>query len=67
MADQRKVTTEEGLNLARLYRCRYIETSALTGEFVDEAFNIAAESIIKINDSTRAPVRSLELLKLTVL
>jgi len=40
LKDKRVVSTEEGQRLAKKLRCHYIETSALTGENVNEAFQL---------------------------
>lgn len=40
LADKRKVSEEEGRQLAKKLKCLYLETSALTGENVREAFQI---------------------------
>jgi len=40
LKQQRVISTEEGQALAKKLRCYYIETSALTGENVNEAFQL---------------------------
>lgn len=40
LIDKRKVTEEEGRQMAKKLKCLYLETSALTGENVREAFQI---------------------------
>ncbi|NHI91499.1 MAG: GTP-binding protein [Candidatus Lokiarchaeota archaeon] len=47
LKDQRKVKNTEGLALAKKFDLNYCETSALTGQNVNEVFEILARSIIK--------------------
>ena len=46
----RVVSTEEGKAMAQKLKCSdYIETSALTGDFVDEVFTQLGETILRMN------------------
>lgn len=47
LADERKITTEQGELLARKLGIPYIETSALNSDIVDEAFQTIAFKLIK--------------------
>lgn len=47
MEDERKVTTEEGSEVGRYYKTMFMETSAKTGENVNEVFSMITESIMK--------------------
>ena len=47
LEDQRQVSTEEAKKLANLLKLEYFETSALTGENIDEVFNLIAKTLIK--------------------
>lgn len=38
LGDQRQVSTQEGMEAAKTFRCKYIETSAKNRTNVDEAF-----------------------------
>ena len=48
LKDEGRITFDEGRNLADQLNLQFIETSALTGENVDEAFYKIAEKLIKI-------------------
>lgn len=44
---ERTVTKEEGQKLADHYRCRYIETSAVSGDNVEQSFKMIAEEVLR--------------------
>ena len=58
LRNDRTVSEEEALNLAKLYRCKYVEISALTGENVTSAITEILEEITKINSNAKGPVRN---------
>ncbi|MHA2090823.1 MAG: GTP-binding protein [Candidatus Kariarchaeaceae archaeon] len=46
----RAVSAEDGKTLAKKLKCSdYIETSALNGDFVDKAFTLLGETILRMN------------------
>ncbi len=47
LIDQREVNAEEAKKLANLLKLEYFETSALTGENIDEAFILIAKKLVK--------------------
>lgn len=53
LEDKRVVTFQEGKELADFYRCPFIETSALTGENVDEAFTLIVQEMYRFASPPR--------------
>jgi len=47
-SDERKVSAEEGLQKARQLNMAFLETSAKTGDGVEEAFNLMSTELIKV-------------------
>eukprot|EP01114_Cavostelium_apophysatum_P013891 TRINITY_DN3466_c0_g1_i1.p1 TRINITY_DN3466_c0_g1~~TRINITY_DN3466_c0_g1_i1.p1 ORF type:complete len:862 (+),score=271.54 TRINITY_DN3466_c0_g1_i1:255-2588(+) len=52
LEDERKVSKEDGLNVANRYRCKLVEVSSKNGENVAEAFNTLYESIKQVQFMT---------------
>ena len=50
LADKRQVSTEEGRELAEKYEMKFYETSAKTGENVNDIFNDSVDEIAKKMD-----------------
>jgi len=50
LEDEREITADEAKKLADLLKLEYFETSALTGENIDEAFDLIARKLIEKND-----------------
>jgi Ras-related protein Rab-1A len=48
LTDKRQVSFDEGLELAKNLNCMYIETSALTGENIQDAFYLIACKVLDI-------------------
>lgn len=49
LLEERKVTKEEGQNLAQRYRCDFVETSARTRDGIQSAFSSMANAVVKVN------------------
>ena len=52
LVDERKVTDEEARRLAHEFNIHYFESSAATGQNIEEAFNFAGEKLIEQIDKT---------------
>lgn len=50
LLDQRRIDISEGLELAKKLNLQFIETSALTGENVEESFHTLAKTLIKLKN-----------------
>ena len=56
LEDQRQISPEEGMDLADQYNIDFLETSALTGENINEAFKKLIETLIARCSSARKHV-----------
>ena len=52
LEDKRVITTEEGKNKAKFYKCFFLETSALNGSNIEKAFNELIMDVYKNNHET---------------
>ena len=50
---ERTVSQEEAQTVAKLYRCRYMEVSSLTGNNVGECVQTIVEEILKVNSTAK--------------
>eukprot|EP01123_Difflugia_compressa_P015184 TRINITY_DN8407_c0_g1_i1.p1 TRINITY_DN8407_c0_g1~~TRINITY_DN8407_c0_g1_i1.p1 ORF type:complete len:228 (-),score=29.22 TRINITY_DN8407_c0_g1_i1:186-869(-) len=50
LEDSREVSTEKGVEFSRTHNLNFMETSALTGDNVDKAFQIVLQDIYKLTE-----------------
>ena len=63
---ERKVTQQEGEELAQKYNVLYFETSAATGKGIEETFQALVENIMRNYDERKKQEESLMLEKITL-
>lgn len=61
MAEHREVSEKEGIDLSKQYKVPYFETSAKTGENIDQMFNFCIMELLKDHLPVLPPRESLSL------